>query len=325
MIKKGIILWMLFLAAVQFAGAVDRYRYTFETRADSHGTILLFIKYRVFYECRGEVTFLRQILSPGQASYRLDSIPRSGHMARTLGFSGRKLGIFTANTPGGDFLEQSSLIKEKILKNEPYYARFIDKTIYYPYDILSIPPRSNGFRRTLGGIQTHSRIRIPIAYSNPRIKIKTYFRVYDILSDSLEFYNHSVLPPGVQDPAELTEGRTWWSEPLDFTPLLNNTLIKAARIMDLILPFRQERSFRVQYRVGNRTGPTLYLKGTAAPGVSIWREYRIRSFLREMSYDLENRCPVRDHCEVIIRNEDGTGGFARATLERIDPGQKEQP
>jgi hypothetical protein len=246
-------------------------------------------------------------------------------MARTLGFAGRKLGIFTANPAGRDFAAVSTRIKKSILTSQPYYAGFINKTILFPFDIGEVSLQGNGFIRTTGGIQTHSRITVPVTYSNPDVEIRTYFKIYEILASSLEFYNHSYLPSGVSNHSGLSPGQSWKGREIDFTDLMNATLIKAARIMEMILPFRQSAPFRVTYTVVDKNTNHIFIRGTAEPRVTLWRDYLIRSFNREVHFDLVGNRLVSDCCQVDIYNGEGMGGFARAELQLIAAGETDHP
>jgi hypothetical protein len=294
-----------------------KYRYSFEVKTDSHGKILLIIPYRMYFKVYSEFDLILHQESINKSRFSLDSINNSGYLSRTLGFSGRRLGIFTANPQGRNYITVSKNINNLFMAKENFYSKYVKTSIYFPYNFVRTKKTDSSFLRYSNGIQTQSRFSIPIEPKNPRIKIKTFFRIYEILADSLEFYNHSFLPEGSQDIDRLRVNDNWESKKLDFTNLLNNVLAKSARIMKYILPLKQEKPFLIKYHVSSRDTQYITISGEARPMISIWRNFKVVLFTREVKINLSKKLLIYDNFLADVRNPDGEGGYAKTSLKLI--------
>ena len=84
--------------------------------------------------------------------------------------------------------------------------------------------------------------------------------------------------------------------------------------MEHILPFKQRKTFRVQYQALRSQEPIITIQGRATPNIPIWRDYQIKFFSRTIQYDLHRQYLIKDDCQVDIRDEEGKGGIAKASL-----------
>jgi hypothetical protein len=143
------------------------------------------------------------------------------------------------------------------------------------------------------------------------------FNIYKILMEMLGAYNHSFLPPRGLRSLLANSEREWESPQLDFSPMINRTVVLAARIMGRIKPFKQESPFRLRYRVSRLTSSQIEIIGEAMPGVAIWGKYFITRVSRQVVIRRQDGLLLKDTMSLRIENAKGNGLKARTTLKLI--------
>lgn len=310
---KQILIPLLIILSIGLAGN-DHYRLSFRVKFDAHGKVLLIIPFRIYFNAAASVELEK---GAGQNDFRFVRVDQPGYMARTMGFGGRTLGVFTADYHKRAFLPFSSRISRDIQNNEPYYGKYINKIQRYPFDLVISKFNPLGFTRSTGGIHDNITGGISVKYRYPGIKINTYFRIYEILTDVLLAFNHRILPTGINTLRQVEHGSQWQSQPLDFSPFLNKVARKTARIMKLVSAFRQERTFTLSYTAKRITG-RLIISGRAKPGLKIWQNFSIKKVSREIIFNLPDYSLLLDKLYTEVKSDSGNGGMAQATLRKMD-------
>ncbi len=298
-----------------FAG--ERYRFSFSFSGQAQGTILIFFRFRVFYEAAAEIEMTAEADGQGGLRFQLDKISAPAYILRTLGFSGKALVMMTAFT---DFELGDRFTKERVSRwqgEEPGFSRYIRKIKRLPFMVEHIEPQAFEFTRSASGVVLDASSRLRLHYKHHPQEIGIYFRVYALMAEMLGLYNHSVWPQDAPlPPVDLPS--TWHSEPVDLTPVLIRIGEQTEKIVASAVKFEQEKPFELIYRSFVGAGDSLELVGENRSHPRIWKQFRLRRFERRLRVGKEDLLPIRDELEMDIENEKGQAGRGYLLLERID-------
>lgn len=289
------------------------YNFSYHFRGATHGTILLIIPFRVYYESFASVDFSAKKEADGSLNFSFDNIAETGYMMRTSGFLGKTLVALAADYDLKEGL--NCALKNLNEFDVPYYSRFIKRKKPFLFKIVSGSPEEMGFRRTPNGIHSHFFSNLTVRFQYYPEILNIDFNIYKILMEMLKSYNHSFLPG--DNLAQLLEEpqQEWESPELDYSENINRTVVFAARIMKKIKPFSQKALFRIHYRVSDLTSSRIEITGLAVPDVPIWGKYTISRVSRKVVFAIKDRVLLEDTFLLHIKNPRGNGLHARTTLK----------
>lgn len=313
-----IILVILCLASAVILKGELTYNFTYTLQGHTSGKLLLFIPYRVFYESSAAVNFTARKRADAGFEFYFKGIETTGHMMRTSGFSGKTLVVLTANYDVDNAALLGERKKADFDKIAPYYAKFIQRKKQFLFKILPTDHDSIRFTRTPEGIQQNFSMNLMVRFKYYPEKLNICFNIYKILVEMLKIYNHSFLPDKNTDPSLLTPFEVWHGPPLDFSPHINKIGRLAARIIKQYVSFKQEKKFRLKYKVSYITDQYIEICGEAHPDIKIWHDFKIKDFIRLIRVRLIDRVTVEDSIHVELRNTRGRGLYAKSTLKLIE-------
>ena len=298
-------------------GSALKYRFNYTFQGETSGVILLFFRYRFFFNAEASVLLKAK---PGDGkSLRFDfiDIDKTGLLIRTWGFGGKILIAAAADynlEKVRQVLDQDfSLFKKKA----PGYSRFIKRRLVFPFKILSRGEKVLTFKRGPGGIHRDYSLDLKVQAMKSPKKYGFYFKIYPMLLEMVKIYNHSFLPGNSETISGLQPGRVWKSPLLDFTQSMNRIGRQATDMVEKYVTFKQERAFRLSYRVVSAAPGLLTIQGEALPQVKIWNGYDILRVTRTIELSLPQGIVLSDRFHMEIRNKRGKGGFAQCALTLV--------
>jgi hypothetical protein len=143
------------------------------------------------------------------------------------------------------------------------------------------------------------------------------FNVYPIMGEVIKLYSHEALPAGGLSAVLAGTVTRWSSGTINLTSVLNSLLTYADHKAREYVTFRQDRLFRVQYRVGEKTATTITLIGQAWPNAEIASGIAIRGVTRTIKYRISDNALLEDLLVINARNNNGTGWYFTGNLRRI--------
>jgi hypothetical protein len=293
--------------------ANQEYNFSYHFCGSTHGTILIIIPFRVYYESFASVDFCTEKEKDGSLKFKFDNIPESGYMMRTSGFLGKTLVALTADYDLNVGLKCA--LRKLNRFHQPYYSRFIKRKKPFLFKIFQSETDVMGFRREQNGIHTQISLDLTVRFQYYPEILNIDFNIYKILAEMLKSYNHSFLPGNDLGQLINQPQQEWDSPELDFSPNINRTVVLAARIMRKIKPFKQKSLFRIHYRVSNLTSTRIEISGLAEPNVHIWGKYIITCVARKVIFRIKDRVLLEDTIILHIKNSRGNGLQASTTLK----------
>jgi len=307
-----VVLVLIHLSPALLKANLD-YNFSYHFRGATHGTILLIIPFRVYYESFASIDFGTKKETDGLLYFSFDNIPETGYMMRTSGFLGKTLVALAADYDLKEGL--NCALKNLNGFDVPYYSRFIKRKKPFLFKIFSIGPEEMRFRRTSNGIHSHFFSNLTERFQHYPEILNIDFNIYRILLEMLKSYNHSFLPGNSLEQLLELPQQEWESPELDYSATINRTVVLAARIMRKIKPFSQKALFRLHYRVSNLTSSRIEITGLAVPDVPIWGKYVITRVARKVVFSIKDRVLLEDTITLHIENPRGNGLQARTTLK----------
>lgn len=294
------------------------YEMSFELTGNARGTILLLFPYRVYYTANAALLFTPTPEPDGSTLFRLEGVGRTGYMMRTLGFSGKSLGILTADNDRIRAKGLSENLFAKFGTESPSYSRVIKKVIWNNFSIGQAINRIT-FRRTSDGIHRNITYNLKLALNGSEKPLKISFNIYRILAEIIRAYNTSYLPVNMSVP-DLVAGapKSWRSKEMDFSDILASSAVLAAGIFRKIAPLHQSKPFTAVYSVSSVDGTFIIIKGEAEPDISIWGSFRIRTFSREVKIRINDNMLISDRIMITVDNNSDDGGRFSASLILTD-------
>ena len=289
------------------------YNFSYHFRGATHGTILLIIPFRVYYESSASVDFIAKKSPDGFVNFAFNGIPESGFMMRTSGFLGKTLVALAADYDLKKGL--NSALKNLNGFEDPYYSRFIKRRKPFLFKICSVEPDTMGFRRSPDGIHSHVTSNFSVRFQYYPEVLNIDFNIYKILLEMIKSYNHSFLPGKNLESVVKRPQQKWDSPEMNYSSNINRTVVLAARIMKRIKPFQQRELFRIHYRVSELTPSRIEITGLAVPDVPIWGKYLITRISRKVVIRISDRVLLEDTHVLHVQNSRGNGLQARMTLK----------
>ncbi len=242
---KKLLLIILLLAAftIPVVSASDLYRFSYEISGSAKGRILLLFPYRVYYSSAASLIFSTSH-SPGKGYlFTLEKIDDSGFMIRTLGFTGRSLGILTASKDKS----KGKTLSEKLIRNfsetAPEYSKYIKKSFWNHFSFKKIKGAIK-FNRTPDGINSNLKYNLRMKRSSGDKPLRINFNIYRILGEVIKSIKNSFLPVNKSTSDLLrVKKMKWTSGKIDFSDMLARSALYAAKIFQRIKPLKQERPF----------------------------------------------------------------------------------
>jgi hypothetical protein len=292
-----------------------RFEYTFQGKAT--GVILFFFRYRMFFYATASVLLDAQETDEKGLQFNFVDIAKTGYLLRTWGFGGK-----TLITGAADYdLEKARAILEKdsliIKEKAPDFSHVIKRWKVFPFRILTRGENVLTFKRDITGRHRDCSLDMKLKSLQYDRKYDFYFRIYHMLLEMVKIYNHRFFPGDWREISQLEPGMKWQSPAMDYTGNMNRIGTHATDIVGKFLTFKQEKPFRLTYRVVSRTPGMLIVKGEALPRVKIWDGYRITQVTRTIDIRLPDGIVLNDRFHMEISKTKGKGGFARCALTLI--------
>lgn len=294
------------------------YHFSYHLKGATHGRVLLVIPFRVFYESFASLNLNVETSKTGIQEFYFESVPEFGYMMRTSGFSGKILVILTA----GINLEQARRFSRKKLDQiadiTPYYSRFVKQKKPFLFKVFPNSRNAFHFKRSSFGQHTESSCNIKVRFQHFPEVLNIDFNIYRILREMTRAYNHPFVPENNLEIIKKNPAMTWQSPPLDFSASINRIVRLAARVMNRLRRFQQEKHFRLTYRLVAMNDKRLIISGTASPDVAIWGDYAISEFSRTVILNPRNDDLIEDSFRLKIEDPAGKGLEAKISLKKID-------
>jgi len=311
---------ILILAAFTISHLVPSVLYdmSYEISGSAKGRILLIFPYRVYYSSGASLTFSVSPAVNGKKLFSLQDVNRIGYMIRTLGFSGRSLGIMTADNDVSKGKSFSVELKKKFTINAPEYSKYIKKSSWNNFLFKKISGAIT-FYRTINGINSNLKYNLWLKRSPGEKPLRINFNIYRILGEVIRSYKHSYLPVNKNIPDLIAKGRMKWkSGKIDFSEMLARSALYSASIFKKIKRLKQEKPFYADYSSEISDSGDLIITGTSKPDMSVWGSFRIRKFSHSVRIRVSDNQLISDSLIIEVYNDSGKGGRFNATLKLKD-------
>lgn len=307
--KSALLVLILLAAALLPAGQDYLASYFFSGQAQ--GKILLVIPYRVYFQASAELVFRAGAEAEGLTRFSAAGPPGPALLIRTLGFKGRHLAVLVGRQ--GDHRETAERELARWQETQPDFARYVKNPFFLFFFPETDPDSPPAFRRSRDGrhLEIGGSVRLQPLRSDQDDQVESNF--YPMLLAALNFYGHSCLPPENADP-----GRGWHSEDIDLSSALGELSSLTARIVARLVQVEQEKPFRLNYRLKNNPDGSVSYLGQAVPQVRIWKEFAIKSMIRQVTLESKDGRLLEDLIELEMANQKGIGGRGRVSLRRLD-------
>lgn len=284
------------------------YDLSYKITGRAKGYVLLIFPYRVFYTAEASLRFYTFPGNKKNTLFKLAGVGKTGYMMRTLGFSGRSLGVLTAdNNKSKGEICHTKLI-DKFPKIAPEYSKYIKRDFWNNFRFKKIRDTIS-FYRTETGKNINLKYGLWLKRSPGEKPLRINFNIYRILGEIIKAYNHSFLPKN-SSISSLSKKPVmrWESEDIDFSETLARSASYAASIFRRISPIKQNQTFRINYSSSISDKSFLVIYGIAEPDVSIWGSFKIRKFVREVRIRLKDLVLISDSMLIKVSNNTGKGG-----------------
>ncbi len=307
--KSALPVLVLLAAALLPAGQDYLAGYSFSGQAQ--GKILLVIPYRVYFQASADLVFSTGPEEDGLTRFSASGTPGPALLIRTLGFKGRHLAVLVSRQGGHRETAERELAHWQ--QTQPDFARYVKNPFFlffFPETDPDFPP---AFRRGREGrhLEVGGSVRLRPLKTGQDDQVESNF--YPMLLAALSFYGHSCLPPENADP-----GTGWHSEDIDLSSALGELASQTARIVARLVQVEQEKPFRLKYRLKNNADGSVTYLGEAAPQVRIWKEFAIKSMIRQVTLESKDGRLLEDLIELEMANQKGITGRGRVSLRRLD-------
>lgn len=307
--RLKIFLILLCLSAALDLRAELRYNFTYKFQGAAKGVILLIFSYRAFYESSASVNFTAQKTEDGDYKFFFDGIADTGYMMRTTGLTGKTLVILTADYD----LERSIPFADARLAEfpdiAPYYAGFIRRKKKFRFKLYSRDRDSIRFIRGKSGAFRDWHIDFDVRFEYHPEVLNIDFNIYKILVEMLKTNDHPVIYTRDLSALRSNPRQKWSSPPLDFSGSLNRIGPLAARFVGQVAHFKQERPFRVEYRLTEANSSAITIVGETRPDIEIWGKFIISRFFRRLKLRLKDEVLLEDVLRVDIQKMKSEGEF----------------
>jgi hypothetical protein len=307
--RLKIFLILLCLSAALDLRAELRYNFTYKFQGAAKGVILLIFSYRAFYESSASVNFTAQKTEDGDYKFFFDGIADTGYMMRTTGLTGKTLVILTADYD----LERSIPFADARLAEfpdiAPYYAGFIRRKKKFRFKLYSRDRDSIRFIREKSGAFRDWHIDFDVRFEYHPEVLNIDFNIYKILVEMLKTNDHPVINTRDLSALRSNPRQKWSSPPLDFSGSLNRIGPLAARFVGQVAHFKQERPFRVEYRLTEANSSAITIVGETRPDIEIWGKFIISRFFRRLKLRLKDEVLLEDVLRVDIQKMKSEGEF----------------
>jgi len=290
-----------------------RFHYTFQ--GGTTGTLLLIFRYRFFTSVNASVFFEALPAEDNSLRFRFKDIDGTGYILRTWGFSGRTLVMAAVDydLKKGDLLLKRDM--ELLRQKDPQYAKLIKHRKKYLFRLTSRAADAITFTREKDGRHIEESVNMPVKKIRFEEKFGVNVKIFEMLLEMVKLSNHSLFPGF--DLSQLKPGAQNRSVPLDFSKNLDRIGGMAARVIEKYIRFKQERPFSLHYNVLEGSPGTVLIKGEAAPEVTIYGNFKIKTVSRVVRIRKSDGVLLEDGVEVTIGNKKGKGGFARCKMELV--------
>ncbi len=313
------IILILTASAIQSIAAAELYEMSYEIYGSAKGRVLLIFPYRVYYSSAASLTFSTSPVKNGGNLFTLYDVGRTGYMIRTLGFSGRSLGIMTADNDVSRGKNLSAELKKEFSLKAPEYSKFIRKSSWNNFLFNKIQS-SIKFLRSSNGINSKMKYRLWLKRSPGEKPLRINFNIYRILGEVIRSFKHSFLPAGKNISDLITAGKMkWTSGKIDFSEMLARSALYSAAIFKKIKRLKQEKPFYADFSSRLSKNGYLKIKGSAEPDVSVWGSFRIKKFIRNVIIRIKDQKLISDNILIEVYNDAGQGGTFRTTLQIREP------
>lgn len=323
--RLNILLLLLCLSASVSLRAELRYNFTYKFQGAAKGVILLIFSYRAFYESSASVNFSAQKTAAGDYEFFFDGIAGTGYMMRTTGLTGKTLVILTADYD----LERSVPFADAKLADfqniAPYYAEYIRRKKQFRFKIYSRDRDAIRFVREKSGAFRDWHIDFDVRFEHHPEVLNIDFNIYKILLEMLKANDHPVIDTRDLSALSSNPRQKWLSPPLDFSDNLNRIGPLAARFVGQVAHFKQERPFRVEYRLTETDSSTITIVGEARPDVEIWGKFVISRFFRRLKLRVKDEVLLEDVLRVDVQKAKSEGEYkahngmiVEATLKLVE-------
>jgi hypothetical protein len=312
---------------VPVEGAGDMtYRLEYGIRGGAISRLLLFFPIRVFYEASAAVDLAAHRQPDGSICFTYAHVPRTAYILRTLGFSGKTLGLLTV---GGDEENMEPFAEDLLSRwsaREPEFAARAKTVKKFPHRLEVTGPQPFVFLRDRFGFYREATVGLEPRYRYAPAKIGIYFNVFPMLAELLELLNHRFLPPTVGPvsgplpylPAE------WTGDELDFSAELNRAAGLLEKVVKSLITVKQKFPFRLRFRVVSRSTDEMEICGECFPDVPLWKGFMIREVIRRLRLRPADGALLADEIWMGLRNSKGHGGYGCLRLRRIDTMEENQ-
>ncbi len=302
---------MLSLVPLQAA----TYRLDYDVKSDTRKNYIV-KEIRMYYHASASAIFSGAENSGGGMAFSLADIPATGTRVRTHR-NGEKLSIVTAGKNLALARAPFAALERAFKTGVAYYGPMVRTVDVRPFVIGSTAPGAFRFTRTAAGVYQGVSVNMPMITPAGYGPYGDSFNVYPIMGEVIKLYSHDALPAGGISAVIAGTVTRWSSGNINLTSVLNSLLTFADHKAREYVTFEQERGFRVQYRVGEKTATTVSVVGQAWPNVEIASGISIRGVTRTVTYRTADKALLSDVLVINARNNNGTGWYFTANLRRI--------
>jgi hypothetical protein len=306
----------LFLTTAGFAGELQ-YRLEYQICGSAVSRLLFFLPLRVYYDTSASINLSASLQPDGKARFVFANIPRSAYLLRTLGFSGRTLALFSADTDearAGNFRDN---ILSLWRKEAPEYAARVKSVRAFPHLLTKGSGDGLSFSRDSEGRYGDLFVSLETRYAYYPSRTGIYFNIFPILGELLKMLNHPYTPGlGIAQVHRFPP--EWNGDWLNFSSDFNRLGTHLEKIVKSLVTVTQQFPFRLKFRVSECGPDEVEICGEAFPDVPLWKSFMIREAFRRVRVRLADGILVLDEIWVGIRNNKGQGGFGRLRLQLLN-------
>ena len=325
LIAAFFLLSALVLPALKVPAEGTRFRLEYRIRGGAVSRVLLFFPIRIFYEASVAIDLAARQQPDGSICFTYTGVPRTAYILRTLGFSGKTLGVLTV---GGD--EDIEPFAKDLLSRwralEPEFAERVKSVKKFPHRLGMTGPLPFSFQRDRSGFYRDIVVGLEPRYRYAPAKIGIYFNVFPMLADLLKLLNHRFLPAAagpVSGPVPSLPAE-WTGDDLDFSADLNRTAGLLEKAVKSLVTVKQKFPFRLRFSVASSSADEMEVCGEGFPDVPLWKGFMIREVIRRVRLRPADGTLLADGIWVGLRNGKGQGGYGCLQLRRIDAMEENQ-
>ena len=302
------------------------YRLEYRIHGGAVSRVLLFFPIRVFYEASVAIDLAAHRQPDGSICFTYGCVPRTAYILRTLGFSGKVLGLLTVGGDEENIEPFASNLLARWRALEPEFAERAKTVKKFPHRLGMTGPLPFTFLRDRFGLYRDIAVGLEPRYLHAPAKIGIYFNVFPMLADLLKLLNHRFLPPDKQPvsgpmpsmPAE------WTGDELDFSPDLNRAAGLLEKAVKSLVTVKQKFPFHLRFRVASSSADVMEICGEGFPDVPLWKGFMIREVIRRVRLRPADGTLLADEIWIGLRNGKGQGGYGCLQLARMDTMEENQ-